>query len=463
MKKMTTCWAVVTAAAVLTLGSAFTALAAGWTIEDGEWAYEKNNGEYAKDAWQQDGEHTYYLGSDGYMVRSTLLNINENYYYVNSSGAMVTNEWRQIDNAAWQPQTPEDTNWYYFDNNGRALRSKDGQSTVHTIGDKKYIFDEYGRMLTGWITESAELSTEADAWQQAIYYSDAEEGGGAILTNAWLITSVHDEDNEDDNEPTYTFYFSAAGKKTVNDQKTIEGKKYYFGEHGEAKTGWIQEDGSEKWHFYGDEEDCSLRTGWFEAVPSEDMHAEHHSDGTSHWYYASSKGDLTVSQLKTISSKVYGFNEYGEMLTGLYKVKVSNKEISEYDEVEYDEDLPDENDEEWLVYYFNESNGEVRTGTQTVDLNSDNQTFYFRTSGANKGAGINGIDGNYIYKHGQRLKAESGTKYGIVTYKGERYLVNTSGVLAKKKTNVTDSDGMYYCTDEKGIVTYFESEKKPKN
>lgn len=32
--------------------------------------------------------------------------------------------------------------------------------------------------------------------------------------------------------------------------------------------------------------------------------------------------------------------------------------------------------------------------------------------------------------------------------------MNTSGLLAKKKKNVTDSDGVYYCTDSEGRVTY---------
>ena len=30
----------------------------------------------------------------------------------------------------------------------------------------------------------------------------------------------------------------------------------------------------------------------------------------------------------------------------------------------------------------------------------------------------------------------------------------------KKKTNLKDADGMYYCTDADGKVTYFEGEAK---
>lgn len=459
MKKATMCYAVLAASAALALGSAFTAFASEWTNEDGEWAYKNNSGEYVKDSWQEDGGVSYYLGSDGYMLRSSLINVNDSYYYVNSSGAMVKNEWRQLNNTAWQSQTAEDTNWYYFDEKGRALRSKDGKATIQTIGNKKYIFDEFGRMLTGWITESAEMATEEDGWQQAIYYADGEEGGGALLTNAWLYTTVHDDSNEDDTDPSYWFYFSAGGKKKVSDQETISGKKYYFNEHGAAQTGWVQENGSDKWHYYGEDEDCSLRTDWFEAIPAEELHSEAHSDGTAYWFYASSKGDLTTSQIKTISGKSYAFNEYGELLTGLYKLNVDDKTITTYDEIESEDELPAEGDTEWGVYFFNETNGEMRTGTQNVELDGETYTYYFKTSGSTKGRGIDGIDGNYIYSNGKRLKAESGTKYQAVTYNGDRYLVNTSGTLAKKKTNVTDSDGIYYCTDSNGKITYEESEK----
>lgn len=464
MKKGTTICAVLTASAVLTLGSAFAAFAAEWTIEDGEWAYKNNSGEYVKDTWQTNGNHDYYLGKDGYMLRSTLLEVNGNYYYVNSSGAKVTNEWRQIENASWQSQTAEDTNWYYFDNNGRALRSKDGSSTVQTIGDKKYIFDEFGRMLTGWITDTAEMSTEQDAWQQAVYYADGEEGGGALITNGWLYATVHDEDNEEDNEPSYWFHFSPGGKKTTSDQKTIDGKKYYFNEYGAAQTGWVREDDKEEWNYYGEGEDCSLRTGWFEAIPHEDMDSDAHSNETSYWFYSSGSGKLTTKQIKTIGNKSYAFNEFGGMLTGLQKLKIEDKAIEAHEKIESEDDLPT-GDGEWGVYYMNEENGEIRTGSQNVDVGGENYTYYFKTSGTTKGRGVHGIDGNYVYDNGKRLKADSGTKYQAVKFdkdSEDEYLVNTSGVLAKKRTNITDSDGIYYCTDSTGKITYSGSEKQEK-
>lgn len=454
MKKRMIGAAVIGVSALMTLGTAFTSLA-DWTMDNGEWVYTLNNGEFFKDGWKEDGGHSYYLGSDGYMVRSSLLEINENYYYVNSSGAMVKNEWRELENTSQQSSSvPNDVSWYYFGSDGRAYRSKNGKAAVEEIGGKKYVFDEYGRMLTGWISESGEALTDESAWQDALYYGDGDNNGGALIVNNWLYTSVQDYDNEDDIEPSYWFYFSAAGKKKTSDQETINGKKYYFNEHGAAQTGWVQEDGDEHWHYYGDEEDCSLRTGWFEAVPGEDMDSEGYSDGTSYWFYAASDGDLAVSQIKTISGDVYAFNEYGELMTGLKKMRVENKEILAYDDIESEDDLPGDDEDDWGVYYMDENNGRLKTGNATIDLDGNTYTYAFKSSGSDKGRGIDGVDGNYIYDNGRRLRAESGTKYEIVVHDGTEYLVNTSGLLAKKKKNVTDSDGVYYCTDSEGRVTY---------
>ena len=50
----------------------------------------------------------------------------------------------------------------------------------------------------------------------------------------------------------------------------------------------------------------------------------------------------------------------------------------------------------------------------------------------------------------------------MVTFAGEEYLINTSGTIQKKKTNVKDAEDTYYCTDAKGIVTYVGQEKQQK-
>ena len=89
MKKANFCYAVLTASAVLTLGTGFSASAAQWQALGDEWVYVQNDGEYFKDGWKQDGNLYYYLGSDGIMLRRTLIEDDDNYYYLGSSGAMA--------------------------------------------------------------------------------------------------------------------------------------------------------------------------------------------------------------------------------------------------------------------------------------------------------------------------------------------------------------------------------------
>ena len=82
MKKANFCYAVLTASAVLTLGTVFSASAAQWQALGDEWVYVQNDGEYFKDGWKQDGNLYYYLGSDGIMLRRTLIEDDDNYYYL---------------------------------------------------------------------------------------------------------------------------------------------------------------------------------------------------------------------------------------------------------------------------------------------------------------------------------------------------------------------------------------------
>ena len=71
---------ILTASAVLTLGTVFSASAAQWQALGDEWVYVQNDGEYFKDGWKQDGNLYYYLGSDGIMLRRTLIEDDDNYY-----------------------------------------------------------------------------------------------------------------------------------------------------------------------------------------------------------------------------------------------------------------------------------------------------------------------------------------------------------------------------------------------
>ena len=61
---------------------------------------------------------------------------------------MLKNGWRFLENrVGGGDDKVGDASWYYFDNNGRALRTTGDTVKITDIGGKKFAFDMYGRML----------------------------------------------------------------------------------------------------------------------------------------------------------------------------------------------------------------------------------------------------------------------------------------------------------------------------
>lgn len=476
MKNKNTWLAIPCAAMLLAAGSVMTTQAAtGWVMEGEEWVYYNGDGTKATDVFKKSGNNWYYLDSDGSMVYSSVVEVDDDYYYVNSAGAMVTNEWRAVDNEdAGSSEDEPDQWWYYFQANGKAVKRSGSSdrvkfSTLNTsTGPAKFTFDEEGHMLFGWIDESGEMLTDDDAWKNGLYYC-GENGNGRMTTGWKYIEAVNDEDEDREGEG-YWFWFGTNGKKTSSDDsKRINGRKYRFDENGAAHFEWYNDPGatnstvSSAGKYYNTEEQCWLSTGWFKAIPDENADPEGYEDGEEVWYYAQSDGDLVKSQIKRINGQSYGFDEFGKMLHGLYVITydTDGKTILTADKIEDEDQLPDTNDDTAFVYYFGDSpkEGAMETGTATLEIDGEKYYYSFQKSGSKKGAGTEGIDDDCIYIEGRRLEAEEGSKYQVVSYDGNDYLINTSGKLAKNKKNVKDADGVYYKTDKKGVVLESSEDK----
>ena len=460
-------------AAALTLGSAMISFAAtGWAEENGQWVYYNNDGSKATNVFKKSGNGWFYLDEDGYMAKSQIVEVDDNYYYVNSAGAMVSNEWREVENEDSGDGEP-DTWWYYLQANGKAVKKSGSSDSVRTAtlptaaGNAKFIFDEEGHMMSGWIDENGEMLTDDDARQEGLYYCGLEDGGR--MATGWKYLEAEPEEDDDDREGDgYYFYFNPNGKKVKDtESKKINGRKYRFNEHGVAEFDWYAKPGTETASssnlYYSAEDQCWLSTGWFKTVPSEDVDPEAHNDDEPYWFYANSNGELAAGEIKTIKGQKYGFDPVGKMLHGLYKITFDEdgRTILEAEEIESESDLPDE-DEDVSVYYFGDSpkEGAMKTGTATLDIDGEKHYYKFKSSGSDKGAGVDKIDDGSIYIKGKRVEAEEGSKYEDIEYKGEHYLISTSGKIMKSKKNIKDSDDTYYCTDSKGIITYKGSEKK---
>ena len=558
MRKQTKVVAVASAAALLAIGGAMTSFAAqGWVEEDGTWYYYDKDGNRVEDEWKKSGDNWFWLDSEegGAMATDKLIDDDNNTYYVDGNGVMVTNTWVKVVNEDQdEDDDPAEYRYYYMQSNGKAYKAGTSSNTTKfkTIDGKKYAFDEDGKMLYGWVNKDDSTLAMGDSdWEEATYYMGSWEDGA--LKTGWQKITVYDEDEDDDMD--YWFNFKSNGEKRVNTksdkdifEKKINGKYYGFDERGVMTYEWTAASTNDlttisNWRYFNSPEDGARSTkGWFKVVApdadGDDNTFKDYGTGSTfakgdaedeneRWYYADSDGELYVGQIKKIKGKYYGFapegNKAGSMLTGLCALTV-DKDVNivklwdrDMDSDSLDDALKGEGDFKDFgkssfdtLYYFGnneDSDGALKTGNVTINLDGDSYQFQFsKTGGAEgKGRGVNGIDdGKYIYKFGQKIKAGSDDKYIVVYADGDTgstgvnvhkidtatlrsdysasigqnkdgdsvnyvgtlgelasgkltsnyYLVNTSGAIVKNKTAAKDGNDWYFYVDEKVIKMY---------
>ena len=558
MRKQTKVVAVASAAALLAIGGAMTSFAAqGWVEEDGTWYYYDKDGNRVENEWKKSGDNWFWLNGDegGAMATDMLVEDDDDTYYVDANGVMVTNTWVKVVNEDQDDDDdPAEYRYYYMQNSGKAYKAGDsGKTKFKTIDGKKYAFDEDGKMLYGWVNEDdSTLASDDSDWETATYYMGSWEDGS--LKTGWQKITVYDQDEDDDYD--YWFNFKSNGKKRFNEsdskdifEKKINGKHYAFDNRGVMTYEWTLTTTADastisNWLYFNSPEDGARATkGWFKVVaPDKDgddntfkdySNLENPTfakgdaeDENERWYYANSDGELYVGQIKKIKGKYYGFapegNKAGSMLTGLCALRVDNSGnitklwARDMDSDDLDDAMNGEGDFDGFgsdtndtLYYFGnneDSDGALKTGSVSVNLDGDNYQFQFsKTGGAEgKGRGLNGIDDSkYIYKFGMKLKAGSDDKYIVVYADGDTgasdvtvhkidtaalrrdavergqnkdgdtvyaygtlgslvsgkassnyYLLNTSGTIVKNKTAAKDGNDWYFYVDNKVIKMY---------
>ena len=488
MRKQTKIAALISAAAVLSVGGAMTAFAAtGWQQENGTWVYYNRNEEKVTEQWQKSGDYWYYLDDNGEMAVDSLIDDNNDTYYVDVNGVMVTNRWVAVDNENAGDENEPNQWWYYFGANGKAYKRSDsstGDVSLKTINGKKYTFDTDGKMQYGWVKDG-ETQYDDNAWQDAEYYFGDENDGA--MAEGWREIAIKDDqaseaqpgDNYWDEDQTRWFYFKASGKKEKNQTgKTINGRKYGFDEYGRMNAGWVTEattsnasvkDGgkqgiatySNSFMNYSTPEDGARYTkGWFKVTPGYYLQKDKYEDGTDYWYYSDGSGKLVTNQIKTINGKKYAFDNYGRMISGFVVLQMqasgisySSRDIVEKldDENRYDnEDNYDRfvkaneglfNSGELRAYYFGSSDdGSMKTGKQSVDLDGEKLTFEFEKNGSKKGVGINGMEDHKFYIGGKLTTADNDNKVEIVVLNSNNQLITKSSVadaISAYSTNIT--------------------------
>lgn len=455
--------AVMSAAAVLSMGAAFTSLAAtGWVYEDEGWVYLDSDGDRVTDEWKKSGDNWFYLDSDGLMAKDSWI---DDGYYVNEDGAMLTNQWIYSEEGDEGPNS-EDSGWYYLGSSGKIT-----SDTWKAINGQYYCFDSDGKMYTGWHFDD-----------DNVYYL-GNENDGARKTG-WLCLEYDSEDvpEEGDVSEAYDagdgaewFYFQSNGRMVKADSgyttKTINGYKYYFDENGVMLTGWAavasaadaDSTGISKFKYFGEENDGAMAKGWkyLTEHPSDSDDASELTEGNNsysneddgYWYYFATDGtpkyfandaDTIAEATSRINSNGYFFDEYGRMQYGLIGIDIGGTV--------------------YTTYFGNSSDdGKMKTGKQTsvYDADDEKNTYYFNTSGSYKGSGFTGTKDGYLYSEGILVKAEEDSDYQVfclnIDGTDHFYLVNESGKVQTSSKNYK-SDGEYKYQYSNGTIYLTDSD-----
>ena len=446
MRKKTKLVAVLSAAALLAMGASMTSFAAGWEKDDaGVWHYYDKDDEMVTGEWRKDGAKWFYLDDDGDMLTDSWV---DDEYYVGADGAMLVNQWaKTIADEDVSDPDEDGEHWYYFGSKGKKTTED------KKINGKTYYFNEDGEMLDGWYEEDGD-----------IYYLNGEDEGWRAQ-NQWLWLAKPDDDDDitgcDDEcgicDEEGWYYFGSNGKLYKDaKKKKVNGKYYYFNEHGQMLYEWINNakvkvgsgaslnaslDGNatpgeakiEDMLYMNQVEEGWRADGWYEIDGSEDVGTDNDTD----WYYFSDgeakKADGTdfagvedddhtriyraKIKVKASNNKYFCFDEKGRMQTGLQYIRSTGG-----------------------FYYFDE-NGYMKTGKVSgVEEDNDDFTYYFNTKNGRNGEGVTGVKDNYLYFNGKRLEADDDYKLFFV---GEKtYLVNNKGKIQKSKTKKYDIEDL---------------------
>ncbi len=487
MRKQTKVVAVASAAALLAIGGAMTSFAAqGWVEEDGTWYYYDKDGNRVEDEWKKSGDNWFWMSSEenGAMATDALIEDDDNTYYVDSNGVMVTNTWVKVVNEDQdEDDDPAEYHYYYMQSNGKAYKGSGDKVNKKTIDGKQYAFDEDGIMLYGWVDEDGTTLNDEDGWAEAEYYFGSWEDGS--MKTGWQKISVYDNTDDKEDDYDYWFNFKANGKKRVQLDNGSEdtdatwknnGKYYHFDTRGVMVYEWYPTQNTtsnlhsaSNWSYFNSPEDgAKVVKGWFKVVgPNEDtsfkeLDSESFAsvDGVKNedarWYYNDGREEgLVAGKIKKIKGKYYGFRpddgeKGGAMLKGLCALEMDGENIVKV----YDDDMDADDLDDFLdgvdagnytantyLYYFGnaddeDTDGAMKTGNVTVNLDGETIQFKFRNNGGaeSRGRGVTGVEkGDYIYKFGKKIKADSEDKYILVYASGD---INSTGTVT-----VHDYDG----------------------
>ena len=486
MKKQTK---VLLAAAMLTLGASFSAMAAEkgtWVLESDGWYCYDEDGVAWTDTFCLSYGTEFYVDDEGLLGSCMWLeadNDNDDLYYIQSDGTKTTNAWKYI--LPYEAEDDDEEGWFWFDAKGRMAKDK-----RVLIGDDYYYFDAEGNLLTGWVnysqnsdgSYSVAAAKTGDPVANMIYATET----GARATNMWIDEIVWGMDADDAEVEDYHYYYIGSTGKITTGKKDIGGLTYFFGTDGKMLTDWVGYTGKvyeeaandvtgySALYYVGDKEQgYAKKNGWRKLANSKSVNTEE-EDPSTYWFYFDKNGKAFLPKSATDVDAVTFKDGTG---VGTFEPTKSNAvEIKKIDGVEY---LFGENGQlvkglkkfaDGKTYYYT-YNGFVTGNTSISDSDDYTYEFYFaekNTTELTKGQAVTGNADDYLYVNGKLVKSSEKGVYKKVTTDAGEFIVNYLGKIQHRdSTKYELEDGTtwklpegYMFSKADGITEYSIVKKK---
>ncbi len=263
------------------------AMAKGWlntgTEAEPVWYYLNPNSKarsYGRimTGWQTIGGKKYYFDEDGVMQHDAW----QDSFYLTHDGPVATG-FQTMKDSAGNDAT------FYFDPNTKSRSYGRALTGWRTISGKRYLFDDEGRMQTGWVMDHSFYMRE----------EAAKKAPRGSMVTGWLNAGT-------EADPVW-YYLNPNSKarsygRAVTGWQTIGKKKYCFADDGVMKHDTWEDS------FYLTH-DGPVATGWLE-------------EG-GFWYYLepntkSKSYGRALTGWRTIKNRRYLFDDAGHLLTGWY-------------------------------------------------------------------------------------------------------------------------------------------------
>lgn len=466
----------------------------GWTEEEDSWKYVDGDNQPVSNTWEKSGDAWYYLGADAKMVKSSLIDGADGLFYVDENGKRVESRWVQIDN---QKDDRHEDGWYYFGANGKAYNGTTGMKKQ--INGQTYVFDDYGRMETGWLDGDGTPLEEGDSpIENGVYYAGED---GALWKNRWMDYSTMEESRTEDLDSGISgrdyndysaiwMYFDNNFKRLKSSgdrlrQKVMNGNTYGFDENGVMAPWWSRvasgsnaqpdtQDAKEPVKFYSAYNGGKLlRDTWFWMYPSESMDEDDYQNQEYSWWHTNNNGELYKDVIKKIHGKHFAFDGLGRMQTGFVLFEGRSKFVAQYNvdvwtgaQFKDGDILGIEGSDLYLFSPDELNDGSMQTGKNIkVELADGEYTFGFGSNGIAYGNGnrLQRVKDTF-YINGLRLDADEDYKYGVVRNEnGDCYVVDTNGrkITGDKKV-LKDGDGGWILLLNGKFMARVTDEDKPR-